>query len=70
MVCPSGGWSLDLIPLFRTGREDLRLHPDQPPAPFTEGCIGIECSVSGDFYNQLLNYFNSGHKYIDVYVYP
>ena len=70
MVCPSGGWSLDLIPLFPTGREDLRVHPDQPPAPYTLGCIGVDCEVSGDLYNQLLNYFNSDRIFIDVFVYP
>lgn len=67
MVCPSGGWSLDLNPEFRTNRKYLRIHPDQPPVG-TEGCIGVECSVSGQLYDQLRNYFGRGYYYIPVVV--
>jgi RHS repeat-associated protein len=67
MVCPSGGWSLDLEPNFPTDRTLLRMHPDQDPAG-TAGCIGIDCSVSQDLYNQLNNYLNSGSSSIDVRV--
>ncbi len=70
MVCPSGGWSLDLEPTFPPeppDRKYLRMHPDQPPIG-TAGCIGIDCSVSQDLYNKLNNYFNSGHSIIDVHV--
>jgi len=65
MVCPSGGWSLDLIPNFQTDRTDLRIHPDQAP-PGTAGCIGVNCSASGQLYNDLRNYFNSGNSSINV----
>ena len=34
------GFSIDLIPKFKTGRSKLRIHPDGPP-PGTEGCIGL-----------------------------
>jgi len=67
MVCPSGGWSLDLEPDFPTNRTLLRIHPDQYP-PGTAGCIGVDCSVSKDLYDKLKNYFNSGNTWIKVRV--
>lgn len=42
----SGGFSLDLIPLFQTGRDDLRIHLDSG-IPGTLGRIGLACSISG-----------------------
>jgi len=67
MVCPSGGWSLDLEPNFSTDRTLLRIHPDQNP-PGTAGCIGIDCSASQDLYNKLNNYLGSGNSNINLRV--
>jgi hypothetical protein len=67
MVCPSGGWSLDLTSNNSTKRSDLRIHPDQPPAG-TKGCIGVNCNASGQLYNDLNKYFESGNSSIPVIV--
>ncbi|MBI4684007.1 MAG: hypothetical protein HY755_02285 [Nitrospirae bacterium] len=69
MRCGDSGWSLDLSPAnFSTNRTLLRIHPDEPPFG-TEGCIGISCNyAAGALYNQLFNYFNSGHSTIPVEV--
>ena len=73
MVCNKFGWSLDLNPSFpmtmaQSERTDLRIHPDQPPIG-TEGCIGITCDGGEKrLYNDLRNYFNSGHSSIPVVV--
>ncbi len=39
------GFSVDLEPMFPTGRTNLRIHPDGGK-PGTEGCIGILGSVA------------------------
>lgn len=67
MVCPDGGWSLDLTPQFKTDREYLRIHPDQSPVG-TEGCIGIACKDSGRFYDDLMYYFDHEYDAINVIV--
>jgi RHS repeat-associated protein len=67
MVCPGEemGWSIDLSDA--PGRDYLRIHPDAPPEG-TEGCIGVLCSVSEDFYNQVKPYFEAGTPMVYLYV--
>jgi RHS repeat-associated protein len=69
MVCPgeTEGYSLDLNPEFETDRTDLRIHPDEPP-PGTMGCIGIDCSVSKDFRDQVSEYFTPLSPTVYLYV--
>ncbi|MBI5215277.1 MAG: hypothetical protein HY960_05950 [Ignavibacteriae bacterium] len=65
-ICPAGGWSLNLEPMFRTDRTLLRIHPDGN-VKGTEGCIGVHCSDSQRLYNSLLNYFqNYSNIRVDV----
>jgi RHS repeat-associated protein len=67
MMCPNGGWSLDLTPDFQTDRTLLRIHPDGNK-PGTLGCIGVNCTASGQLYNDLRSYFKSGNSSIPVIV--
>jgi hypothetical protein len=45
MVRDGIGFSVDLIPLFKTARTELRIHPDGG-VPGTLGCIGIVSDVA------------------------
>ncbi|APD08045.1 hypothetical protein UJ101_02547 [Flavobacteriaceae bacterium UJ101] len=41
------GFSLNVDPLFKTGRSLLRIHPDGGKYYGTQGCIGLTCDVGG-----------------------
>ncbi len=41
------GFSLNLNPQFKTGRTDLRIHPDGGDWFGTQGCIGLTCGKGG-----------------------
>jgi hypothetical protein len=55
MVRDGIGFSVDLTPLFKTSRTDLRIHPDGG-VPGTLGCIGIASNVAAcrDILNDML----------------
>ncbi|TAN43224.1 MAG: hypothetical protein EPN22_10370 [Nitrospirae bacterium] len=58
MKCPNSGWSLDLDPDFNTDRDDLRIHPDEPPIG-TEGCIGVSCANARQLHTDLKDYLKN-----------
>ena len=68
MVCPGHvGWKLVLSPQFKTSRNHLDIHPDQPPSG-TQGCIGVNCDAEADLYDRLKEYMKSGSGSIPVTV--
>jgi len=63
MVCPGeAGYSIDLLPQMSTvgDRQELRIHPDQPPVG-TQGCVGVSCNSgqAADFGNMMRGIFNN-----------
>lgn len=77
MVRDDVGFSVDLNPQFKTGRELLRIHPDGESAGRwwlnngTEGCIGLQThkAALNNFVNQIKSYFNRVNSSINVSVY-
>ena len=47
MTVDGVGFSLNLNPQFKTGRSELRIHPDGGTKFGTQGCIGLTCGKGG-----------------------
>lgn len=59
MIRDGHGFSVDITPDPRWGRQYLRIHPDGK-LPGTKGCIGLDCNYDGliDFENRIRDVLN------------
>jgi RHS repeat-associated protein len=61
MIREGVGFSLNLNPMFNTGRSLLRIHPDGNRAG-TQGCIGLQVNST-----QLTNFYNTMRNYLQTH---